>query len=187
MPLPHSLADSATRRNIKQQLADSVTPQEAQAYANGLNRMPIHKIIQHAQYLDNIILPQVEKKHGIESDNFRQFKGIFDALIWSLHIQSLFDRYQYQLSNERLQMEFYKKKCIWYEQELMRYTTRENLLMEESFMDLKDVMIQAGVKGLKYNYAAARVASPDEVHHTGEYAVSPASAQIETPNDDVIM
>lgn len=118
-----------------------LTETEKNDLVNGLSKIPVKKVIDLSQYLTNIILPKINKSQGKESVDYKNFKAISDALIWALHVMSLQDATLYQLSNEKLLAEFYRKKCLFYEKKLLEYTTAENLLMQETFNDLKTSMI----------------------------------------------
>lgn len=131
------LAYKAIMRNLT-----TMTQAEQERLQNGLEAMPVHKVIAHAQYIQNDILPRIQTTKGLESEEYRNFKGMCDALIWCLHIHDLQDRLLYQYSNEKLLCEFYREKCIFYEQELMRYTTREDLLLGETFRATARAMVK---------------------------------------------
>jgi len=119
-----------------------MTPDEQTHLNDGLNAIPERKVIDLSQYLTNVILPQIQRNKGIGSVEYQNFKQVNDALIWALHVMSLQDRMQYQLSNERLLCEFYREKCIYYERELTRYTTMEELTLGETFYNLKKHIVK---------------------------------------------
>lgn len=148
-----ALNESANKRNIKEQLISGVSPAEIDQVEAGLKKISTAAVISQMQYLDNVLLPSIEQKDGIDSDRFRRFKGIFDALVWSMFVQQKFERLQYQLSNQTLLTEFYREKCLFYERELERYVSREDLIMAETFNDLKDVMANNALKNVTYKYA----------------------------------
>ena len=120
----------------------SITAKEKQDISDGLSRIPVKRIIDLSQYITNIILPQVNKNKGPDSVEYRNFKGVSDALIWALHTMTLQDRTLYELSNEKLLTDFYRQKALFYEKQLLQYTTMDNLIMQESFNDLKQSMIK---------------------------------------------
>jgi hypothetical protein len=129
------LAYSAITRNLT-----TMTQTEQRRLKDGLESMPVHRIIGNAQYIENNILPQVQAKHGIESQQYKQFKGVLDSLVWCLHILNLQDRLLYQYSNEKLMCEFYREKTLFYERELQRYTTQEELLMGETMAKFSQIL-----------------------------------------------
>lgn len=120
----------------------SITEKEKHDLVDGLSKISVKKIIDLSQYLTNIILPQINKNKGPDSLEYKNFKGISDALVWALHVMSLQDSTLYQLSNERMLNGFYRDKVAFYERQLMQYTTMEELLMQESFNGLKKSMIK---------------------------------------------
>ena len=114
----------------------TMTPAEQQRLHEGIEAMPVNKIISLCQWLQNIILPAVLKRSGNkESADYKQFNAIVNALIWATNALELKDQLITELSNNRLLLEFYRKKSSFYESELMKYTTREDLLLGETFHD----------------------------------------------------
>lgn len=129
-----------TLRAISRNLS-TMTPEEQSHLHRGLNLIPVHKVLQHLQYLQNTILPAVEKRNGGASTEYQHFKGITDALVWAINTNGYHDRLMMELSNERLLCEFYRDKCLFYQNELMRYTTREDLAYEETFKATSRAMV----------------------------------------------
>lgn len=156
------LTENANVRDIRSQLAGAVTETELSRVTEGLNKLPLSKVFDHLKYLDEQILPRIEKRDGIDSAQYKHFKGIFDALLWAVNSFLLIDRYQYQLSNQVLQVEFYREKCLFYERELQRYTTMEDLTMRETFNDLKETMAVAGVRNLQHSFGKKQTNIPKE-------------------------
>lgn len=125
----------------------AISVEDQHRLQKGIEAMPVHKIMQLTQWLQNIIQPAILKQSGNkETENYHQFNNIILALIWATNALELKDRYAQELSNNRLLLEFYRKKATFYESELLKYTTRDELLMGETFADCKSY-IQKGFTG----------------------------------------
>jgi len=62
-----------------------------------------------------------------------------------------------ELSNERLLTEFYRAKCLFYERELLKYTTQEDLAYQETFV----ATAQCLTAGATIRYATPPEQEPD--------------------------
>jgi hypothetical protein len=151
----HDLAYKAVVRNLT-----TLTQTEQEGLRQGLMEVPVYKIYQHAQYVQNQLLPRIEKSKGIASDEYLHFKGIHDTLIWCIHVMDLQERILYQYSNEKLLSEFYREKCIFYERELQRHTTREELLMGETNRACAQAIVRGSMN--RMHSAAIPVPATDE-------------------------
>jgi hypothetical protein len=125
--------DSITAAAISANLT-TMTPEEQDRLQRGLELIPVHKVINLIQYLQNNILPQVLKRNGEAHQDYKNFSAIINALVWSVNTNGYHERLMMELSNERMLCEFYRNKCLFYERELTRYTTQEDLLYGETFL-----------------------------------------------------
>lgn len=127
----------ALREIISFQLASNSKSniEENETFASALNRsvetIPQVKFIEQAQYLKNVLLPEIEKKRGKDNANYKFYFGVFESLMFSIKIADKEQMYRRLISQEKLFNEFIKKRVLFLENELMRYTTLENLSTKE--------------------------------------------------------
>src|SRR5262249_16315177 len=93
-------------------------------------KIPVKKIIDLIQYLENEILPKLQAANG---KNYERHKMLLDALVWAINVEGCFDRLRAELSNERLLNGFYKQRIEFLEQRLQYYTSMEELNLQESY------------------------------------------------------
>lgn len=109
--------------------------EEKETFASALNRsleaIPQVKFIEQAQYLKNVLLPEIEKKRGKDNANYKFYFGVFESLMFSIKIADKEQMYRRLISQEKLFNEFIKKRVLFLENELMRYTTLDNLSTKE--------------------------------------------------------
>jgi hypothetical protein len=115
----------------------TMSPEEQAKLVDGLKQVPLYKIHEQSQYLINQLLPAVESKKGIDSEDYKFFKGLVDSLCWAVLILDRFERMSYQLSNERMLREFFQNKAVFLEQQLTKYTTMEDLVLGQSYEAMK--------------------------------------------------
>lgn len=97
---------------------------------------PQAKYIMQMQYLREIALPAIEKKAGRDSDIYKMYFTIFESLMYSLKLIDRDTINRMKISNENTLNSFYRKKTAFYEAELMKYTTIDDLLNKETANDL---------------------------------------------------
>ena len=102
------------------------------AYAD----IPETKIISQAYYLKEQMLPRIAEKRGEDSEDYQFYFSLLKSLMYMLAVLGRDYRIRHQLSNEKLMREFYQNKCTFYESELMKYTTIENLITSESAQEI---------------------------------------------------
>lgn len=108
----------------------------ASAYDKVFHEVPQVKYLQQAQYLQNIVLPQIEAKRGNKSDMFVFYYGVFESLMYAIKLLDRDYSLRYRFTNEKMLNDYYRKKVVFYEEQLQQYTTIEDLLMKETAQDL---------------------------------------------------
>lgn len=92
---------------------------------DGLIQIPIGKMLDQVQYLQQHVLPQAKEKLGEESESYRFYKSLVDSLLWAINIQNRFDILSTRYSREKYFGEILKKDRDELEKELMKFTTLE--------------------------------------------------------------
>ena len=100
------------------------------------HEVPQSKFIEQAQYLKEQLLPKIAEKRGIDHADYKFYYAVFESLMYSLVIMDRDYSLRFRLSNEKMLREFYQAKVTTYENELLRFTTIEDLLASETAKNL---------------------------------------------------
>jgi hypothetical protein len=139
---------------ISQNLVE-LTQEQQRDLVQGLKNVPISKMVQQIQYLQQQMLPQAEKKYGRDNENYKFYQGIVDTLIWSTFILDRYQTLETKYHNQNMMLKFYQQQCTFQEKELLKYTTIEDLILSDSLNDystaigkrLQDLINVKNVKG----------------------------------------
>ena len=101
------------------------------AINRALEKIPQVKYIEQSQYLKNIMLPKIAKNRGNNSSEYKFYFGVFESLMFAIRIIEREQTYRRMISQEKLYNEFLKKRVLFLEKELMRYTTMDDLTTKE--------------------------------------------------------
>jgi hypothetical protein len=108
---------------------------------NFYDRIPIKKMHDQALHIFNHILPEVEKKRGKDSADYKFFREVYRSLLWAIVVVDRNDFLVRKWQNSSMMLEIFKQRSEAAERELQKYTTMEDLYLSEA-MD----HIAAGVK-----------------------------------------
>lgn len=106
--------------------------ERSKAMTDGMNGVPVKKILDAIQYLDSNLLPAVKKRSGDKSADYEFFVGVRDMLIWSIIIVDRYDALEGRHVRKRIEAALYKEWMELYEKELQKYTTLEDLLLTDA-------------------------------------------------------
>jgi hypothetical protein len=99
---------------------------------DGMNSVPVKKILDAVQYIDKNLLPAVKKKGGEKGADYEFFVGVRDMLIWSIIICDRYDALENKWVRKRIEAALYKEWMELYEKELTKYTTLEDLCLTDA-------------------------------------------------------
>lgn len=126
----------AIQDNISYYLAaKSIAPQEVDKWEKAFASIPASRYHSLAQQLKNNVLKKIEEKTGTNNEQFKFYFSLYEALIFLTTMIDREDYYKYQLSSKELELQFYKSKLAFYENELQKFTTIESLLTKESALE----------------------------------------------------
>jgi hypothetical protein len=97
--------------------------------AVGVADIPVNRIIEQALYLENELLPRMEKSRGKAHVDYKFFEGIIKSLLWCITMADRSDYMQRAIAKERLLREYYQAHSEACERELLKYTTIEDLFL----------------------------------------------------------
>jgi len=132
---------SAVRECISYQLAKkSLVKEDNESWDNAMtkafNSVPQVRFIEQAQYLREHMLPRIEKTRGTDSADYKFYYSVFESLMYAITMADRDYSLRMRLTNEKLLNEIYHKKIIFYEMELQKHTTLEELSAKELTAEL---------------------------------------------------
>lgn len=126
--------NEAVQKAISANLVE-LTPELQAQLVQGLKNVPINQMLQQVQYLQTVMLPKAEGKHGRDNDNYRFYASIVDTLIWGMFILDRYQSMEYNHTNNKMLLDFYQHRCVHLEQQLQKYTTAEDLILNDTLSD----------------------------------------------------
>lgn len=97
-----------------------------------LHEIPAKRFMDQVQYLENEILPQIEKRGGSETDQYKYFTAVVESLLYAIMVK---DR-EYNLLNRCQQLQqinlILSARNEFLEKELQKYVTMEDLFLTEA-------------------------------------------------------
>lgn len=132
----------ALRECISFQLANkkNETLEDTEATADALKKafqkIPQVRFIEQAQYLKNVLLPKIAATRGLNSTEYIFHYSVFESLMYSITLADRDQSIRLMISNEKILNEFLQKRLAFYQTELQKFTTLENLTITELTAEL---------------------------------------------------
>jgi hypothetical protein len=108
--------------------------------AKAIEEIPVRKLYEQAMYIENDLLPRIEKRSTNNSADYIFFKEVFKSLLWSIAILDRFDKVCRSDTQSRLMNELMRERCLLLEGELQKYITMEDLLLSDSIDRIADIV-----------------------------------------------
>lgn len=105
---------------------------EEKKVPSGLEGVPVKKIYDSAQHLENVLLPLIEKTRGKDHADYKFFAGVLDSLIWCIAVIDRFEFLKRSDTYRRIENELLRSHVALCERELLRYTTIEDLFLTDA-------------------------------------------------------
>jgi hypothetical protein len=96
-----------------------------------MNKMPANKMIGAINYIDSNLLPAVKRKSGDNSPDYLFFAGLIEILQYSIVLYDRMRLLENMHANLRLDAQLLRERVLLYEQELMKYSTAEDLVLAD--------------------------------------------------------
>jgi hypothetical protein len=138
--------DSKTEKKITDLKTDNLA-------AGGKFRMediPLRKFYDQAQYIEKTLLPAIEKKSGKTSVDYSFFCDVYRSLLYAVMIVDRDRSLVMKLQHFKQLNDFLQRRTDSAENELLKYTTLEDLYMTEAF-DMMASGIRQRVENLLTN------------------------------------
>lgn len=145
--LQAELRMSSALRNVK----DSRYADMDKKIATGLEDVPVRKMYEQAQHIEQVLLPKIEQARGADHPDYIFFRSVFLSLLWAI---AVLDRNEFMTrKNIELRMlgEFYRDQCTTMERELSKYQTLEELCLSDALSTYAETVARRAAELLKNN------------------------------------
>lgn len=112
-----------------------------------LEDIPIKKFYDQAQYLDNSLLPAIEKKNGRDSEDYKYFAEVYKSLLYAVCIVERNNSLILKIQHTNQFNALLQTRVDIAERELLKYSTMEDLILTGA-MDHIAAGVTARVKDL---------------------------------------
>jgi hypothetical protein len=121
-------AEFLHRAQVEDMVDDKEQRQEKARRAAGLSDIPVSRMIDNAMYIRDQLLPQIEKKKGgKEGSDYEFFTQVFRSLLYAVVLSDRYDFLNRELQHGKLIGVILKERVEYFERELLKYTTLEDL------------------------------------------------------------
>lgn len=136
--LQHQLKRSLLPAEEKQRIEEQEDYNIQKAYA----ALPQTKIIDQAHYLKEHMLPRIAKNRGEDSEDYNFYFGLVQSLMYMLAVLGRDQRLKHEISNLKLMRDVLQSKVLFYEEQLQKYTSIEDLINTESAQDIIKIFLK---------------------------------------------
>jgi hypothetical protein len=114
-------------KNIEKKIDVEKTKNLAAGGKFQLSEIPVRKFYDQSQYIDNVLLPAIERRDGKESVNYKFFSDVYRSLLYAVMIMDRDRTLVLKLQQINQINQFLQERADLAERELLKYTTMEDL------------------------------------------------------------
>lgn len=114
----------------------------------GIKDIPVSKMLEQLLYLENDLLPRLEKKGGKESADYKFFEAMGKSLVWSVILCDRYDFLYRQFISNKVMLQLATENVALFARELEKYSTLEEIFFTDA-MDRYKETVKSRVDGLK--------------------------------------
>lgn len=114
----------------------------------GIKDIPVSKMLEQLLYLENDLLPRLEKKGGKESADYKFFEAMGKSLVWSVILCDRYDFLYRQFISNKVMLQLATENVALFARELEKYSTLEEIFFTDAMDRYKETVISR-VGGLK--------------------------------------
>ena len=111
-----------------------------QGKAKAIEDIPVRKMYEQAMYIENELLPRIEKKGGTKSADYQFFREVYKSILWAIIVLDRFDKITRLEAQTALYNELLRDRVLLLEKELQKYITMEDLLFSDGIDRIADVI-----------------------------------------------
>lgn len=114
----------------------------------GIKDIPVSKMLEQLLFLENDLLPRLEKKGGKESADYKFFEAMGKSLVWSVILCDRYDFLYRQFISNKVMLQLATENVALFARELEKYSTLEEIFFTDA-MDRYKETVKSRVDGLK--------------------------------------
>lgn len=130
-----SLEEIKTTLLLKAQLEDVANGETRGAttskIADGINDIPVKKMIDQAQFLKENMLDRIKKKSGETSADYIFFKAVYDSLLWAIVVIDRYDALSGRYTRLKIFNQLTQENMAILDAELQKYITMEDFFLSD--------------------------------------------------------
>lgn len=108
--------------------------------SSGLDGIPVKKMRDQALYIQNELLPGIEKKRGKDHPDYEFFYGVMESLVYAIIIADRYDTLEMRNIHLRVWKTLQQENLELLERELAKYQTLEDLFLTDSLNKYADAV-----------------------------------------------
>lgn len=136
------------QEQIRRQMVDNLAAQSGNSdkkLFNALQMVNQSTMWRLVQWTHESILPKVLSSRGAESLEFKNYTEIEHAIVWAMYILQQYEQQLLHRSQDRQQLDYYRKENARLELELMKYATVETLLSNDAINMYRDTLVKKAI------------------------------------------
>lgn len=118
-----------------------LTPEERilrQQVAKGIQDIPVRKIMDAALHMREVILPQIEKRSGTNSDNYKFFTGVYEYLLWAVVLVDRFESLNQMMVKQKILNTLLMQQSEALYAEIQKYCTLEDFFLSDGLRHVSE-------------------------------------------------
>jgi hypothetical protein len=108
------------------------TRDKDQRLIKAMRDIPVSKFIEQVLYLQNELLPAVEKKKGKTSAEWIFFDGVQRSLLWAITCVDRYEYLAYQFTGQKITIQLQSENLGLLERELSKFQALEDIFLTDA-------------------------------------------------------
>lgn len=105
-----------------------------------LETIPVKKFYDQALWIEQDLLPRIEKRSGKDSDDYKYFFDVFRSMTYCITILDRFEYLSRKLQQQNQIVSILQERNLLLEKELLKYTTMEDIYFQDALDHYADAI-----------------------------------------------
>jgi hypothetical protein len=119
------------RIELQKDFRDSAQGERWNIIKEAMDKLPANRMISAINYIDANLLPAIKKKSGDQSPDYLFFKDVIEMLMQSMVMYDRMRMLRDMYANAKIDAEILRERVLMYEGELNKYTTLEDIYLNQ--------------------------------------------------------